>query len=113
MVRISTYAVDLIEEDRRKKSVPPAHSVRIFADDQPEGPTLKMAYVDHPEDGDSAIEEHGTEFFIAPEIVGPLKGVTVDAVDLDPPQLVFLRNQPPAVLFSRDVPGDEENDTEN
>ena len=113
MVRISTYAVDLIEEDRRKKSVPPAQSVRIFADDQLEGPTLKMAYVDHPEEGDSPLEEHGTEFFIAPEIVEPLKGVTIDAVDLAPPQLVFLRNQPPAVLFSRDVPGDEENDTED
>lgn len=112
MVTISTYALELIEEDRRKKGIPPSLSVRIFTDDRPEGPSLKMAYVDDPERGDRTLEEHGTEFYLASEIVESLKGVTVDAVDLDPPQLVFLRNSPQAVLLSREAPEDEENDTE-
>ena len=112
MVTISTYAVQLIEEDRRKKGIPPSRSVRIFADDRPEGPSLQMAYVDHPESGDRTLEEHGTEFYLASEIVESLEGVTVDAVDLDPPQLIFLRNSPQAVLLSREAPEDEKHDTE-
>ena len=104
MVYISTYAVALIEEDRLRKGIPPSQRVRISAGDRPGGPSIRMAYVDSPQSGDRTLEEHGAEFYLAPDVTQPLKGVTVDAVDLDPPQLVFRRNQPSEVLLSRDAP---------
>ena len=96
MVRISTSAVALIEEDRRKRGFPKSGCVRIFVEDREDGPDIRMAYVDDPESGDRKLEEHDTRFYLAPEVIQPLEGVIIDASKQDPPRIVILRDQPPA-----------------
>ncbi len=57
---------------------------------------IRLAFVDDPEQEDQHFEEHGTQFYVAPEVTQPLKDVVIDTTGQTPPQLVLRRNEPTA-----------------
>lgn len=90
MVRISSGAVALLEESRREKGIPDDQGIRVYGElDAVEGMQVRLAFADNPVEGEEVIEQDGTEFYIAPEVVEPLRDTVVDVVDEGSPQLVL------------------------
>lgn len=97
MVRVSTTAVALLEESRRSQGIPESHGVRVYGEEnQQGGMDVRLAFTDDPEDGDHTVEEHGTEFFIAPEVVQPLEDSVIDVAGEDSQQLTLRQAEPGA-----------------
>lgn len=90
MVRISSGAVALLEQNRRDKGIPDEQGIRVYGEmDAVEGMQVRLAFAEDPLEGEEVIEQDGTQFFIAPEVVEPLRDTVVDVVDEGTPQLVL------------------------
>lgn len=90
MVRISSGAVALLEESRREQGIPESQGVRVYGEfDSEVGLQVRLAFTEDPRQGEEVIEQDGTEFYIAPEVVEPLQGAVVDVADEDGSQLVL------------------------
>ncbi len=90
MLRVSTSAVALLEENRRTQGVPPEHAIRIFGEGDGEGGIkVRMAFVEDPIATDHALTEHGMQFYVAPEVSEPLDGLVIDTAQDAPEQLVL------------------------
>jgi Fe-S cluster assembly iron-binding protein IscA len=90
MIHVTEAAVALLEQSRHDQQIPRSHGVRIYEQaDHGDGPRLRLAvtFVAHPEKGDRRFEEHGTRFYVAPEMVLPLEDVIIDVTDPDWPHL--------------------------
>jgi Fe-S cluster assembly iron-binding protein IscA len=94
MVRVSDTAVALLEESRRSRGIRESHGIRIFGDHDSEGKMgIRLAFIDDPQQDDDRIEEHGTEFYVAPEVNTPLAAAVIDVTGQDPPQLTIRANE--------------------
>lgn len=97
MVRVSTTAVALLEESRRSQGIPESHGVRVFGEDnQQGGVNIRLEFTDDPEKEDHRLEEHGTQFFIAPEVVQPLENSVIDVAGEDSQRLTLRQAEPNA-----------------
>ncbi len=97
MVRVSTTAVALLEESRRDQGIPDSHGVRVFGEEnQQGGVNIRLAFTDDPEEEDHRLEEHGTAFFIAPEVLQPLEDSVIDVAGEDSQRLILRQGEPNA-----------------
>lgn len=95
MVRVSAGAVALLEESRRTQGIPESHGVRIFGQDNDQGGVdVRLAFTDDPGKADEHLEEHGTKFFVAPEVAQPLERSVIDTTGQDSLQLTLRRDDP-------------------
>lgn len=93
MVRVSATAVEFLEESRESRGVPDSHGVRIFGQENQEGAMMvRLAFTDDPDDRDQRIDQHGTDFYVAPEVVEPLGEAVIDMAPGEESQLM-LRQQ--------------------
>lgn len=94
MVRVSTTAVDLLEENRRNQGIPGSHGVRIFGEENEQGGMdVRLVFTDDPEEHDARLEEHGTRFFVAAEMIRPLEGTLIDVEESAPQRLTVRRDE--------------------
>jgi Fe-S cluster assembly iron-binding protein IscA len=97
MVRVSTSAVALFEKTRRNQGIPESRGIRISGEvNQLGGVGIRLAFTDDPEPADLHLEEHGTQFFVAPEVAEPLEDSVIDVVEEDPQQLTLRHDWPTA-----------------
>lgn len=90
MVRISSDAVALLEASRREQGIPESQGVRVYGEvDNEVGLQVRLAFAEDPRQGEEVIEQDGTEFYIAPEVVEPLQDAVVDVAEEDRSQLVL------------------------
>lgn len=92
MVRVSTEAVQFLEESRRTQGVPESYGVRIFGEDDGQGGlNIRLAFADEPAEKDRVLEQAGTEFYVAEEVTTPLADSVIDITEEQPTKL-FLRS---------------------
>ena len=97
MVRVSNSAVALCEEIRRIQEIPESLGIRIFGEDNERGGMdIRLAFTDDPEVADLHLEEHGTQFFVAPDVAEPLEDSVIDVAEQDPQQLTLRHDWPTA-----------------
>ena len=95
MVRVSTSAVALFEKTRRNQGIPESRGIRISGKvNQEGGVDIRLAFTDDPEPADQHLEEHGTQFFVAPEVAEPLEDSVIDVVEEDSQELTLRREGP-------------------
>jgi len=90
MVRISTNAIALMEKSRRQQGIPESQGVRIYGeDDGAGGLRVRLTFAEDPDEGDELLEEQGTEFYVAPEVMVPLQDTIIDVADEDSEQFAL------------------------
>lgn len=95
VVRVSTAAVALLEQNRSEQGISDTFGVRISGQANPMGGlNIALAFTDDPDEEDHRLEAHGTQFYVAPEVSEPLEGTVIDAEGSEP-QLT-LRGDDPA-----------------
>lgn len=95
MVNVTKAAAALLEAKREKHHIPETHGVRIYERaDTGDHPRVRLAmtFVPKPETNDRRVEEHGLQFFLAPEVREPLQSLVIDATEQRPYRL-RLRSQ--------------------
>jgi Fe-S cluster assembly iron-binding protein IscA len=94
MVRVSNTAVALFEETRRNQGIPESYGVRIFGEENQQGGVdIRLKFTDDPGLADQHVEEHGTQFFVAPEVAAPLEDSVIDVDEQDPHQLTLRHDE--------------------
>ena len=97
MLQCTPAAAAVLDEARRRNSLPDTFGVRVFAAQSPQGEVgLGIDFVEEPAANDQVTHQHGTKLMVAPEVSAELEELTLD-VRSDP----SADGQAPAELVLR------------
>jgi hypothetical protein len=97
MLQVTNQAAETLTRAREREGLPEHFGVRIFAAPNPEQNSnsanqavFGFGFVDSPQEGDQIGETEGTNYYVAPEVAGPLNDVVLDVAESG--NLVLTRN---------------------
>lgn len=81
MLQVTDSALEILKEAREEGEAPEEAGVRLRSVLTEQGDTIRVDFVDEPQQGDQVIEEPGLRVFVSGDLVEPLNDRTLDATE--------------------------------